>query len=164
MKRKNKCASKKPYFTLEVAKRVIRRAYVERGVMLRHYECPLCLDFHVTHKNVDPAPFREIDKEIIRKQWGKFEVMFNTMWGNVYGKSKQARKRARRVARGHMIVTQEQNMNHDKLVSLRLQKQIPLSAQKQIFQELRAINNGIQGLFSQIDYSNFMWKSLKWLP
>ncbi len=50
MKRRNKCLIKKAYAWKHAALDAAAKAYKERGVELGIYECPVCLDFHLTSK------------------------------------------------------------------------------------------------------------------
>ena len=51
MKRKNKCvASKRAYATTDECLAVMKRVYKQKKVKLWYYECPVCLDFHLTSK------------------------------------------------------------------------------------------------------------------
>lgn len=44
------CFSKKVYYSATVADEVIRKALVQRGVLLRKYVCDKCSLYHVTKK------------------------------------------------------------------------------------------------------------------
>jgi hypothetical protein len=72
MKRANKCvASKKSYFSKTTCLRVIEKVYKTRKVKLRYYECPVCLDYHLTSKGT-PA-----ELNAVKKEWGVIEFKNN---------------------------------------------------------------------------------------
>jgi hypothetical protein len=50
MKRAGKCAGKRKYAYKNLAVDVARWKYVNQGIVLGVYECPTCLDFHLTSK------------------------------------------------------------------------------------------------------------------
>ncbi len=50
MKRKNKCAGKRAYAFKDQAIRVAKRIYQKQHTVCAVYECPQCLDFHLTTK------------------------------------------------------------------------------------------------------------------
>jgi hypothetical protein len=159
MGRKNKCvAYKKAYYFKDTALRVMKRAYLERGHKLRMYECPICLDIHVTHKNVtDHSIFRQWDKEEIARQNGIFEQLF-LKYQNILTPSKSARKRKQkklnRLNRVYAETVQKPKVKHGFT-----EQQLPLAEQSRIFDELRQNRLIIQYLFENIDYSQNMWIS-----
>lgn len=57
MRRKNKCANKKPYNTKSKALEAAKRSYLLRGVKTNYYECAVCLDFHLTSKHQLPESY-----------------------------------------------------------------------------------------------------------
>lgn len=103
MKRKNKCvASKKAYSTRSECLKIINK-FLKQGRRLRYYECPVCLDFHLTSKGTK-SQFSQIKSElkllkqakkkisqdyhkqqtirkesrlIIEKQWREFRRLYN---------------------------------------------------------------------------------------
>jgi hypothetical protein len=50
LKNESQCHKKKSYFTTIEAERVRERAEKKRGVALRVYKCPCCLQYHLTKK------------------------------------------------------------------------------------------------------------------
>lgn len=176
MKRKNKCANKKAYNLVSTIKKQIEKTYLNHGVMLRYYECPTCLDFHLTSKNIDPEYFKKWDREIIRKEWSHFETLFNTTWQQHYGLSKNARRnrrqkenRKKRAELDAIYTKAEQQQKRDAVVSTKLskklEKQLSLKDAKLAIQSFKALNNlafmKFTCLLSQFDYPQFMWKSVK---
>jgi hypothetical protein len=155
MKRKNKCVSKKKYGTVDLVNVVIKRAYKERNVKLRYYECPVCLDFHLTSKNADSIEFKKYDKEIIEKQNNLFEILFRKC-ELVLVPSKRARKR-RRLKLNKKIRQQANSVAKPKVKHGFTEEAIPLNKQKEIFRQIKENNLLIQYLFSEIDYSRNMW-------
>jgi len=100
MKRKNKCvATKRAYATIDECLVVIKRILIQTGQLKTFYECPVCLDFHITSKGskadrakvrkllrVDKAKAKAIHRQnrvkkesrvIIDKQWREFKRLFN---------------------------------------------------------------------------------------
>lgn len=50
MKRVGKCVNKKAYPYIYLAIEVAKERYISHGNELGYYECPTCLDFHLTSK------------------------------------------------------------------------------------------------------------------
>ena len=48
MKRKQKCIEKRSYYTLQTAKDATLSVFAKYKQRLNVYECPMCLDFHLT--------------------------------------------------------------------------------------------------------------------
>lgn len=176
MKRKNKCANKKAYNLVSKIKKQIKKTYFNNGVMLRYYECPTCLDFHLTSKNVDPEYFKEWGRDIIKKEWSQFEILFNTMWGELYGLSKTARKNRRkkenkkkRAELDAIYTKAEQQQNRDAnlntKLSRKLEKQLSLKDARLAIQSFKALNSIAFMKFvcflSTLDYKSRLWKNLK---
>lgn len=88
MKRKNKCvATKKSYFSKAICLRIIKNAYKTRKVKLRYYECPICLDYHLTSKGT-PA-----ELNAAKKEWGFEEFNNNHEKARLRITKKQIRER-----------------------------------------------------------------------
>jgi hypothetical protein len=51
MKRKRKCIEKKSFGTLFEAKKVTYKVWLKYHQKLNVYECPICLDFHLTKQS-----------------------------------------------------------------------------------------------------------------
>lgn len=101
MKRRNKCiAYKKAYSTTDDCIRVIRKVFKHKKVKLRYYECPICLDFHLTRSNAN-IQFNKLytewktenklrdSRQRIAKQYRQFEELFNRMNHKLYGTKKK---------------------------------------------------------------------------
>ena len=110
MKRKNKCSGKVAYSLKSTCVKKIIRIYKNTKVKLRYYECPTCLDFHLSSKNIGEQ-FKQImlqekkevtlineqnrerniiqkqtaSKTIIQKEWVKFCHYFNWFHFKLYG-------------------------------------------------------------------------------
>lgn len=57
MKVINRCTGKKKYAFKHKAINSIKKHYLKNGVKLRMYECPVCLDFHLTKRHPEPDDF-----------------------------------------------------------------------------------------------------------
>ena len=140
MKRKNKCANKKAYSTKGAAESAIEKSYSNYNVRLRYYECPTCLDFHLTKANVDPNYFKKWDRVTVKKQWAQFENLFNRMWGEIYGLSKSAKHNKKKRAKLRLAKQQKADQEHSRLVISRKQKQLPLAEIKLAHKHLKVTN------------------------
>ena len=128
MKRANKCVGKVAYSHKSQCITKILRLYETRGQRLRYYECPTCLDFHLTSKNADEqfkqiimqkkqdatlinvqnrerniiqkqAVKIELLRKIIKLQWAEFNYLFNTFEFKVYG-FHQSKKKPETILKG----------------------------------------------------------------
>lgn len=155
MKRKNKCANKKAFNTIDKCNKAIRRSYVQGNVMLRYYECPTCLDFHLTSKNVDPRPFKKFDKEVIAAQWNQFENIFNKL------------TKPKVVKLQFQTDKERQQANINKKISKKLEKQLSLKEAQLAIRSFKCLNGvsfmKITCILSNLDYSNRVWTKLSWL-
>lgn len=80
MKRAGKCVNKKAYPYTYLAIEVAKQQYINHGAVLGYYECPTCLDFHLTSKYCN---LRHLHKE-----WQRVKD-----WKSTYGKgSKRTHK------------------------------------------------------------------------
>lgn len=61
MKRAGKCVNKKAYTFHKAAEDVSIRAFKKWGVYTKVYECPTCLDFHLSSKRVDSQTRLKLD-------------------------------------------------------------------------------------------------------
>lgn len=70
MRHKRKCIEKRRYGTLLEAKAVTKRMYQTLGLFLDVYECPLCLDFHLTKQRTELGCllYRKLEGEGKRKR------------------------------------------------------------------------------------------------
>jgi hypothetical protein len=50
MKRHSKCVNKKPFVYRDEALTVAKKMFLNQGIKSAIYECPACLDFHLTTK------------------------------------------------------------------------------------------------------------------
>ena len=64
MKRKNKCANKKKYNYRHKAEKASLQSFKLRGIPTRIYECPTCLDFHLTSKGVELSRVEELNRSM----------------------------------------------------------------------------------------------------
>lgn len=159
MKRKNKCvASKKPYKTASICLEIIRNAYLLRNTKLRYYECPVCLDFHLTSKKVNSSDFKELDREIIAKQWRHFEVLFNTVHNQVYGLGKAAKANRRKIARKRKhesemseVLKKQRDFFDNRRIAKKLSNQLSLAEQRQKIATMKA----------KVDEPRGLWTTLK---
>ncbi len=104
MRRKNKCvATKRAYSTTTECEEKIRRAWKERRVLLKYYECPICLDFHLTSKLTLAEKKQRLTeikrhkrsnrlKNKIKKQNKEFEKLFKIAWSFYFPKKKTVLK------------------------------------------------------------------------
>jgi hypothetical protein len=87
MKRRNKCvATKRAYATTDECLREMKRTYYKSKVKLRYYECPVCLDFHLTSKGTPQQMYdvqkiwrNEVLKKNIARKYQEFCRLFNKM-------------------------------------------------------------------------------------
>ena len=87
MKRRNKCvATKRAYATTDECLKVIKRVYNQKMIKLRFYECPVCLDFHLTSKGTASQMhearkiwLKENMKKDIKRKYEEFCRLFNKM-------------------------------------------------------------------------------------
>jgi hypothetical protein len=188
MKRKNKCANKKKYSTISLTKEVIKKSYLERGVKLRHYECPVCLDFHLTSKNTEPMEktYRAWDRADIKNKYFLFENLLKSFTEKIDKKRKLERREQRRLqndVRRELYETKKPEFDAllhkqmvwqarfdpelDVIVGKKKQKQVGLLATRAIFQQLKHNDNMALFYFKLIlarfDYPQFVWKSVIWL-
>ena len=124
MKRKDKCVGKVAYSQKSQCIHKIIKFYETKKIKLRYYECPSCLDFHLTSKNADEQ-FKQImtqkkqdatlvnvqnrernitqkhahSKLTIQREWVKFCYYFNTFEFKVYG-FHQSKKRPETILKG----------------------------------------------------------------
>ena len=128
MKRANKCVGKVAYSHKSQCITKILRLYETRGQRLRYYECPTCLDFHLTSKNADEQ-FKQIimqrkkketlinvqnrernivqkqaaqiahSKKIIQSEWVKFCHYFQWFHFKLYG-CHEGKKKPKSTLRG----------------------------------------------------------------
>ena len=73
MKRKGKCVGKKKFAYKSEAIQKAKNIYFNNGIELGIYECPTCLDFHLTSKycNIKHRHTKWIKKQV-RSQWLEF--------------------------------------------------------------------------------------------
>lgn len=92
MKRANKCVGKKRFNNKGLALAVCKKHWLKRGRKFAIYECPVCLDFHLTSKwcNTDYYITRWTKQEV-RKQWIEFQKLEGT-----YQESKRKVKRKKK--------------------------------------------------------------------
>ena len=115
MKRKNKCVGKVTYSHKSQCITKILRLYETRGQRLRYYECPTCLDFHLTSKNAEKQ-FKKIiiqkkkketlinvqiaqSKTAIQREWVQFCFYFKKLHFKLYG-SHESKKKPRTILKG----------------------------------------------------------------
>lgn len=55
--------------TVMAVKKAVTNIYARKGIVLNYYECPICLDFHLT-KNPNALKV-EIDKSFFLNGWGR---------------------------------------------------------------------------------------------
>jgi len=128
MKRANKCVGKVAYSHESQCIHKILKLYKTKGQKLRYYECPTCLDFHLTSQNVDEQ-FKQIimqkkkdatfvnvqnrernivqkqaaqiaySRTIIQREWVQFCYYFKTLHFKLYG-FHESKKKPRTILKG----------------------------------------------------------------
>ena len=142
MKRANKCITKKAYYTTDQALRAARIIYDSRRLKLRYYECPTCLDFHLTksHTHQMGDIFYKWDKEYIEKRNASFEILFYLATRN--NASQPQKNKAKNKVNRLKISTFEKEELKAQLRKINILfnhvgKVLPLSQQKEAFELMR---------------------------
>ncbi len=157
MKRYGKCVGKVPHSSKATALRYIKNRYLQSGIKLRFYECPGCLDYHITSKPpfgpMEPyykrwdkdknkptknTKLRELKKSrrIINKQWAEFSKLF------------------RNCCHKHGVSVLGYERTHKKKLPTILKGVLPREERLRIFAELEAKRQ-------QVAKSTNLWTSIK---
>ena len=97
MKRRGKCISKRTFAYRDDALKFAKRQYKLYGRVMAVYECPTCLDFHLTSKYCAKKLKKKWDKEIVGEQYSEFCLLFRKAEGkprrNKVQKDKEPKKK-----------------------------------------------------------------------
>ena len=150
MKRVNKCTGKRAFNTTVKALKAAKTIYNSKRVKLRYYECPSCLDFHLTKSHTDRMGdiFYKWDKEYIEKLNASFEILF------YLATTKKAPQPQKYKVKKLKVNTPERDELEAQLREIKILfkcvgKVLPLSRQKETFELMRFCQP-----FTQIDYNS----------
>lgn len=134
MKRAGKCVNKKAYAYKSHALQIARKQYLEYGIKSSVYECPTCLDFHLTTKpqgkyNTEKY-FNKWDKEWMRERYNEFlflekkmELLYSPSPQTLKNRAKRKRYKANKKLREAQPTQRQLNT-------------LPLDEQRKILSEL----------------------------
>lgn len=119
MKHKRKCIEKKSFWSLEKVRKVIFQVEEKKGLRLRYYECPICLDFHLTKSK------KALDADL--------RTMYLQGWGRI--------KTSRLVEKN--INKMKADLKRRSAITRRSKKDVTLSLseQKRLLRELKTNTN-----------------------
>lgn len=160
MKRPGKCVEKKAYAHKSKAFKVAKRMFLKRGCnVVGVYECPTCLDFHITTKYCNiPTKLRKWAKEDVAKKDRQFTAIFNEYMarigkpvGKYHAKNKRRREKVRE--RAQTIKTSK--------VKRKLENQISLEEQRLILNRLSFEYTQFwemtKAILAKLDYPQLVW-------
>lgn len=154
MKRANKCVGKRAFYTTRQALNIARAIYNKKRVKLRYYECPTCLDFHLTKSHTDRMGdiYNQWDREYIYKLNASFEILFYL--ATRANASKPQKKKAKNKVNKLNISTPEKEemkamLRDFNALFKHVGKVLPLNDQKKTFELMRFCKP-----FTYIDYNS----------
>lgn len=124
MKRKGKCVGKKTFAFKSAALQTAAYQYQTYGKELGVYECPTCLDFHLTSKYCNTSQYHKQWIKLLAKTLQREEEKFDRKYFGITVTKKRRKKR------GSVQNIQKQV---SKSVIERKQNTLPLAKQKEIF-------------------------------
>jgi len=141
MKRKDKCVGKVAYSQKSQCIYRILKFYETKKVKLRYYECPTCLDFHLSSKNIG-----EQFNEIMEKK-KKGATLVNVQ----NGERNIIQKQTTQIAHSKIII--QRQWSHFMILLNTYEKNIRRAKHNEKYVE-KGTTMRLCGLFSQIDYNS----------
>lgn len=108
MKRVGKCVGKKAFRYRSMAMRSASKWYKEKGIQLGIYECPTCLDFHLTSKYCNLKHKHRKWIFDLADELRKEEIIFDNKWFVSPERKKKGRPNKLAKQKEKKVLTQEE--------------------------------------------------------
>ena len=132
---KNRCIGKRAYGHWDSALKVSKRMFLQKGTCTAIYECPVCLDFHLTSKWCNTKGYHlEWSKKLVKKKYNQFLFLEEQeMSKNQKLLRSQRRKMKRLVKKIVRIVKPKKNK------ATKRESTLPLLKQREV---IKTLHNG----------------------